>query len=159
MDIVSLSKVSGLPLRRLRYVLEHGVLPGAAKASRGRRIPRSFTGFESFSIAVAAVLMEGGQRRSSVADCIGILTVEPSPHPARVECPLFHAYLSSGEARLEVGDGVNVRVRGVRGNKHFDTGWLQAATGVSLTKSYVPFVMMSIDVTRLSGPIRKAANE
>jgi hypothetical protein len=159
MDLIQVCQVTGLPLRRLRYVLEHGVLPGAAKASRGRRIPRSFTGFEGFGIAVAAVMMEAGLRRSLVADAIAILTVEPPIPDAKTRCSLLKAYGASGETRLEIGDGVNVHLQSVGGYQPFDTGWLQAATGAAVDKSYAPLVLISIDVGRFRRPIKMAANE
>ena len=159
MDVLALAKVSGIPLRRLRYVLEHRVLPGADKASRGRRVSRSFTGFECFGTAVAAIMMEAGLKRSLVADTIALLTVQPLVPGPHEQCSLLRAYGASGETYLEIGDGVNVRLQAVGGYSPFDTAWLQAATGAAVASKYSPWVLIRIDVGRLRQPIRKEARE
>ena len=157
MDIASLAKISGLPIRTLRYVLEHHVLPNSERASKGRRVTRSFSGFECFGIAIAAALIEGGQRRSVVAECLLVLCAEAKPITRSVNCHLNKAYGATGKTRLELGDGVNVRIEAVEGYAPFDTGWIQAATGVKVDKAYDPFVRLSINVGPMRQAIRKAA--
>lgn len=157
MDITTVARVSGLPIRTLRYVLEHGVLPNGDLASQGRRVTRSFTGSTCFAIAIAAALIQAGQRRSVVADCLSVICKETKPLTQQVNCPLVRAYGASGRTTLQIGDGVNVRVEAVGGFAPFDTGWFQASTGVTLNKSYDPFVLLTLNVGRLRDPIRKAA--
>src|SRR2546429_7926187 len=70
MDLAELATRTGLPPRRLRYVLDHRVLPGMKDWGEGRGIPRVFTTFESFGIALAALLLECGLIRGLVASCL-----------------------------------------------------------------------------------------
>lgn len=159
MDLIQLSQITGLPLRRVRYVLEHRVLPDTAKASRGRRVPRSFSGFEAFGIAIAAVMMVAGLKRSLVAECLETLTTRPLLPKSAEECALLRAYGTSGQTVIDVGDGVNIRVHASGGYRPFDTNWRQATTGAPVDRNYAPLVMIRIDVDRLRQPIRRAANE
>lgn len=160
MEVLEIAEATGLPLRRLRYVLEHRVLPGAERASQGHRVTRHFTGFEGFGIALAALLLEAGLRRAAVARCIRTLVT--APVPARFpkgQCPLLHVYGLTSPARLEIGDGVNLRLSAATpaatSRKLPDTGWLQIATGAEVGGAYNPMVAVVIDVGRLRDLIRK----
>jgi hypothetical protein len=158
LEVIQIAKATGLPLRRVRYVLEHDVLPGAEQASKGHRVTRDFTGFEAFGIALAALLLEGGLRRAVVARCVATLVA--TPVPARYpqgHCPLMYAYTLTGPSRLEVGDGVNLRLAAAPprpGRPSLDTGWLQAATGAAVTGTYAPMVTVGVDVGRLRDHLR-----
>jgi hypothetical protein len=162
-EVLQIAEATGLSLRRLRYVLEHRVLPGAERASQGHRVTRHFTGFEAFGIASAALLLEGGLRRAAVARCIRTIVATPVPTRfPRGQSPLQHVYSLRGRARLEIGDGVNLRLStepdpalaaGCR--KPADTGWLQIATGAAVGGAYSPMVMVTIDVGRLRDLVRK----
>src|SRR3954451_20043785 len=70
MDLLTIAELTGLPIRRLRYTLDHRVLPGADRASRGPRLTRTFTDFEAFGIACAAALLQSGARRPLVEQCM-----------------------------------------------------------------------------------------
>src|SRR5829696_6487142 len=73
-DLDQISSTTSLPIRRLRYVLEHRVLPGAERRSRGHRVTRHFTPFEAFGIACAAALLDVGLRRPVVTSIVRWLT-------------------------------------------------------------------------------------
>src|SRR5688572_27302076 len=90
---------AGLPTRKLRYVLDHGLLPGAAAASRGRGAARRFTGFEAFGIVLAAVMLEAGLKRALVRDGLAALCAGAGRRPETI--PLYRAYAADGAARLE----------------------------------------------------------
>ena len=45
-DLAEISQSSGVKVRKLRYVLDHQLLPGAQDVSQGRGTARSFTPFE-----------------------------------------------------------------------------------------------------------------
>ena len=63
-DLAEISQSSGVKVRKLRYVLDHQLLPGAQDVSQGRGTARSFTPFESFALVVAALMLEAGLRRA-----------------------------------------------------------------------------------------------
>src|ERR1700704_3473478 len=102
MDIAQLAIRTGLPIRRLRYVFDHQILPGTRHAE-GRGIPRSFLAFEGFGIALAALLLEAGLKRWLVALCFDAVQIGRSV-PISQE-PLYQGYVARS-GWLEIGDGL-----------------------------------------------------
>jgi hypothetical protein len=146
-----IAQATGLTVRRIRYVLEHRVLPGTEKASRGHRVTRNFTPFESFGIAAAAEMLEGGIRRPLVTKLMTALT-KCSGSMRSADVPLFKASESRGPSHLQIGDGVNVRVAAGTST----APWRQISTGATVA-DYQPRVLISIDVGRIRDEIRRAA--
>ena len=68
-ELMTIARKCGLPIRLVRYVLDHPVLPGfsptQAKNERGQ--PRSFSEVEAFAIAIAGHLLRVGIKRPNVA--------------------------------------------------------------------------------------------
>jgi hypothetical protein len=68
-ELMTIARKCGLPIRLVRYVLDHPVLPGSsptqAKNERGQ--PRSFSEVEAFAIAIAGHLLRAGIKRPNVA--------------------------------------------------------------------------------------------
>jgi len=157
LEVSQIAQATGLPLRRIRYVLEHQVLPGSERASRGHRIARSFTGFEAFGIALSALLLEAGLRREVVARCLASLVTTPiPPRFAKGQCALLHAYGSSGPIQLELGDAVNLRLVAstAKGDRVDNKAWRQIKTGAEVGESYSPMVAISVEIGRLRDLIR-----
>src|SRR4051794_27578092 len=140
MTLAELADRTALLPRQLRYVLDHGLLPVGKIERRGRGSPRTFTEFEAFGIACAALMLEAGLRQSVVRDCVGLLCRYAGETRRVTDVPLFKAFQPHKLARLEVGDGVNVRLHGSGPLSHqrFDTGWQQIATGAQLAGDYEP---------------------
>jgi hypothetical protein len=156
LDVYEIARCTGLPVRKIRYVLEHGVLPGTKRASRGRRVTRRFTLFESFGIACAALLLEGGLRRHAVQDCMEVLSSPPRGTHAAREVPLYRALYEAELTCLEVGDGVNVRLIGRSSTGSPGTDWIQAATGEAMASSYIPLIRLSIHVLKLRDTLKQS---
>ena len=155
LDLAEISQKTGIPSRRLRYVLDHGIFLNIGKASAGRGARRNFYEYEAFGIACAALLLESGLRQGVVRGVMEILTKsDVGPSFGYVDALLIHALDSEKFALLEVGDGVNVRLS-TAGFKDLvivpvrDTGWRQVATGAKLSKDYEPLIKVSIDAKRL----------
>lgn len=150
MDVFDIHRATGLSLRRIRYVLDQRVLPGAEKASKGPRVTRTFTAFEAFGIALAGLMLDGGLRRPFVAKCIAALSrVPPAAASPRASCPLLLAFAGDGPTEFQLGDGVNLRLLTAHPEEPEDSGWFQIATGSRLTSSYRPMVSIGIDVARI----------
>lgn len=152
MTLADLADRTMVPLRQLRYTLDHGLLPGAQSASRGRGSYRSFTEFEAFGIACSALMLVAGLRQGVVRDCLTLLSRYPTKRARRItEVPLYQAFHASDGAYLEVGDGVNIRLSGSSPfpRLQFDTGWRQIATGARVTDAYEPLVIISLNVGAL----------
>lgn len=149
MDLLTIAALTGLPIRRLRYALEHGLLPGAEKASRGHRVTRTFTDFEAFGIACAAALLHGGLRRPLVHRCMAEL-LRPSGARGPRNGLLHLLQASSGGAVLDVADGQHFRV--VIGEQK-KTRWqpLRADQGSSLVE---PLAVLRLDAAALRDALR-----
>ena len=149
LDLTLIADRSGIAVRKLRYVLDHGLLPGGKTASRGRGAARSFTPFEAFAIATAALMLEAGLKRALVRDCLAALVGAPGAKIGDV--PMYRAFAADGTARLEVGDWEHVRLLGTGRlpGSTFDTGWLPLAGRPVPARSYAPLVTVALDVGQI----------
>jgi hypothetical protein len=149
-DLAEIAETSHLSLRKLRYVLDHDLLPGGKVASRGRGAARRFTGFEAFGIALATLMLEAGLRRALVRECMS--SVCPAVGRDLDRNPLYRAFTARGAARLDVGDWLYVRmvVEGPVSKLELDTGWLPLA-GSGPAGSYTPLVCLGLDVAQVRG--------
>jgi hypothetical protein len=148
-DLAEIAQVSGVPLRKLRYVLDHHLLPGAQDASRGRGATRSFTPFEAFALVVAALMLQAGLRRALVRDCMAALARRPGRDLDQI--PLYKAFAHGEPARLELGDWKYLRLTVAQHPlwPAFDSGWLALAKGRPPGDSYSPLVCLVLDVARI----------
>ncbi|MCI0702774.1 MAG: hypothetical protein L0241_16965, partial [Planctomycetia bacterium] len=148
MDMAELAARTGLPVRKLRYVFDHRVLPGLRGASAGHGVPRTFTDYEAFGIALAARLLDAGVARKTVAAALGAACRPRGSTHAPGEVPLFRAYtLKAGT--LEIGDGRYLRLRAPKrpglGNA-LDTGWLPLGPSERVTGNYIPVVQVTVEL-------------
>jgi hypothetical protein len=150
-DLAEIAESSHLSIRKIRYVLDNGLLPGGKVASRGRGAARRFTGFEAFGIATATLMLEAGLRRALVRDCMTALCRAVGRDVHLI--PLYRAYEARGEACLKVGDWLYMRllVEGSRPTPSLDTGWLPLTGTEPASPSYAPLVCLSLDVAQVRG--------
>lgn len=157
MDLNELAACTGLPVRGLRYVFDHRVLPGLEDSFPGHGIPRTFTEFEGFGIALAARLLGAGLTRKIVS--AGLATAFQSVG-TRPEAPLLRAYTVAA-GTLEIGDGQCLRVRvpeklGI--GRAFDTGWLPM-TPTEAAVDYIPSVLVSVELGGLARAIQERESD
>jgi Arc/MetJ family transcription regulator len=163
MDLAHIAECTGLPPRTLRYVLEEGLLPAGKIASRGRGAVRDFTRYEAIVIAAAAAMAEVGVKRTTVRDTLRRLVKSrwtsaralQSTGRARRDA-LIDTATCSGQALLEIGDGVNCRLTltpSAPGRETVSTGWIQLATGATLMSNYQPLARVVIDLGRIKEAI------
>jgi hypothetical protein len=138
MTLEDLARATSLPTRRLRYVLEHRVVPGAERRSKGHRVTRQFTAFESFGIACAAAMLEAGLRRPVAAVLVRALTKR-----CGAGVPLQSAFAGKADV-LDVADGVNMRLT----RAGAEAEWVQLATGFTV-RDYAPIAIVRLDIGRL----------
>jgi hypothetical protein len=150
MHMAELADLTGIPVRKLRYVFDHRVLPGLAAETPGQGVARTFTEYEAFGIALAAQMLETGLTRRLVAACLAVVCRRP--RTGKAHAPLDHAYTASS-GRLEVGDGRYARLwtagrRGVA--EALDTGWLPLEGGNAVPAGYAPAVLVSVELGALA---------
>jgi hypothetical protein len=148
-DLAQISQTSGIGVRKLRYVLDHRLLPGAQDASRGRGTARSYTPFEAFAVVVATLMLDAGLKRALVRDCLAALARGSIRNVDQI--PLYKAFYQRGPARLEVGDWNYARLT-VAAHPPWpasDTGWLALGKGRPPGASYNPLVCLVLDVGQI----------
>jgi hypothetical protein len=160
MDVAELSARTGLLARKLRYVLDHRLLPGQRTATTGHGVPRTFTRFEGFALAVAAALLDAGLTRKVVAAALAI-ACDPVDGAAPDSAPLSAAFAAGG-GRLEVGDGRHVRLTaprrpGVQGA--VDTGWRAGGRAIQVRANYTPVVRVAMDLAELAQAVQPRPGE
>lgn len=156
MDVAELAARTGIPVRRLRYVFDHRVLPGLRADTPGQGIPRTFTDFEAFGIAVAARLLDTGLTRKLVAASLGAACRRAEPAVRTAEIPLLRAY-DSADGIMEIGDARYLRVYASRRSRvgaAFDTGWMLMFRREAVPDPYAPGVLVTVELGRLARMVR-----
>lgn len=160
MDVQTISQRTGLPLRKIRYVLDHRLLPGMRiKTDENRHgHPRSFTPLEGFGIACATTLLVGGVKRDATIDFLDSLCTfsfpqtEGSKQKADRRTFLEEVWTSPPDrsATVLLGDGLNVRF--TLGDR--DSQWLQPGTFAEL-RAFHPKITVSLDLADIRGKLRE----
>lgn len=151
MDLQTIAFLTGLPVRKIRYVLDHRLLPGLQVTGQPDLVGRAriLTELEGFSVACAAILLELGMKKDAVVDFMAGLSRFPLEKRLRGRRTVnaiqkaFELRDTSAEALL--ADGTYLRFK--LGDK--DTGWIQSTTCDPPFGGYQPRVVISIDLARL----------
>jgi len=152
MDMAELASRTGISVRQLRYVWDHRVLPGLPSTIAGQGIPRTFTAFEAFGIALAARLLDAGLSRKLVQACLKVACDRPLPATSKSHPPLFIAYRAAG-GELQIGDGQYLQIQVTRRpgmETGIDTGWRPLAEDGAVPGGYVPAVLVRVELERLA---------
>jgi hypothetical protein len=159
MDLVELSRRSGVAPRRLRYAIYHTLAPGVSKVDVGRGSVRAFTNFEGFCIALAATFLDAGVKRDAVASAFYTLAGRYGRETAVGDIPLFRIFSTGGRTMAEVraGDGRYFRALAgaTAGRRSVDTGWLPGKGVPDPPPNYEPTVMIAADVQRLAAALHE----
>lgn len=141
-----LSQRTGIPVRRLRYCLDHNLVPGLnieISANEAGR-PRKFHEDVGFGIACAAILIEAGFGRSTARNFLkGLLEIR-SP---RGELALVAVLTTPVAAQAELGDGVNVRL--ICPKLGHDSRWFCPGNPAPLDPSYSPRTYIGLDLGQI----------
>ncbi|OAI47569.1 hypothetical protein AYO44_01445 [Planctomycetaceae bacterium SCGC AG-212-F19] len=162
LQLQAIGRFGRLPVRQLRYVVDHQVLPGL----RGRQDkhqpgqPRSFSQAESFLIACAGALLVAGMKRDVLTQLFARFAQIPWPIPGfRPQLPppalapmparLLDALAGYADqpSTLAVGDGEHVRF--IVTEAHIDTGWFFLRTRARLWEDYRPRVVIHLELHAL----------
>jgi len=144
MDLAEISRRTKIDTRRMRYVLEYGLIPNAGKSSKGRGSARQFSDPTAFLLTLAALMLDGGLRRpmvklftKSIADSfvedVGSLDFNLTAVAGRV-------------FNIEIADGVNRRAGA---DIDQNTPWRQIKTGAAIESGYKPLVIIRFDLAHL----------
>ena len=146
MDLQELHERTSISRRKLRYCLDHALVPGISigKDEVGR--PRKFPADVGFGIVCAAKLLELGLPHETIRLFLrGLLEVryQKPPH----ELVLATILGRELPARAELGDGVNVRM--VVEEPKVDFGWRAPGNPAPLSPTYEPLVLVTLNLGKI----------
>jgi hypothetical protein len=159
-SLAEIADRAGLPIERLRYVLDSGILQGGRQHKRGtgpsspgRGIARAFTRDEAFGLVLVVLMLEGGLRRRAVQDCLLVFRASLTPGSRRLrDATLIRVLDDKAVVALEIGDGLNIRfvaneVPAVV-NTALPTHWMQPKTKHRLV-DYDPLLVLRINLEKI----------
>jgi hypothetical protein len=155
MDLQEIHRKTNFPLRKLRYVLDHEILPGTRIKTDSQRWghPRSFTDFEGFSIALAAALLGGGLRRELVTQFFDKMNNLKGARKDRFGRDLGLLYVAFSDrkkqSRADIADGQYVAIHLGENRRE----WSDLKSSNSAPADYKPLVIISIDLGHLRDAI------
>ena len=143
MDLQELSMRSGFPLRQLRYVLDHDLVPGFSIDVQAREVgrPRTFEADAGFGIVCAAILQNQGLPHDTVRTFLnGMLA----------EITTLRQFLShKSPLWAQLGDGENFRFQGEAfGSKNRPTPcrWIIPGNPAQIDPAYRPKIVIELDL-------------
>src|SRR5579859_3878412 len=111
MDIATIAARTGVPPRRLRYVLEHVMLPGISRTGEGPGVTRDFVASQAFAVALTALLFEAGLGQKSVKRCVDRFSARHTDKWGNAHQALFkRLFRDETISHLEIADAKNTRV-------------------------------------------------
>ncbi len=147
MDLHTLSLRTGFSVRKLRYCLDHGLVPGLrielTTGEAGR--PRKFHEDVGFGLTCAATLLDAGFNRSTVRAFLKALLCITLRSCESEKLALVAVLEGRLAAVAEFGDGMNIRV--VVGD--WDSGWQCPTNPAPLAESYRPTTYIGLDLGQI----------
>lgn len=149
MDLQELHLRTGIELRKLRYCLDHRLIPhlyiDLTPDEAGR--PRKFAADVGFGIVCAAELLKLGLPHDTIRGFLGgLLSInlagKGEPKPAL--CAVLER---PAPATAYLGDSVNVRI--VVDEYDYDSGWVIPGNPARITPDYHPIVKVALDIGQI----------
>lgn len=145
MDIKTLSELIEIPVRQVRYVIDHGLVPERYWMAEEHPIGhvRTFNNISAIFIACAAFLLQAGHKRDGVRALMEAISrpIRRTRNPLRLPM-IGEAMTAHGRAKVQFADGRYVRW--IFGD--FTEEWFDSATPPQSTTDMVPKVIVEIDV-------------
>jgi hypothetical protein len=153
MDLQTLHTRTGISKRKLRYCVDHHLVPrlGIELAEDEAGRPRKFADDVGFGIVCAAHLLDLGLPHERIRYFLESLLqiqlgVEGEPKPALIA--IFERNANAGGF---LGDGVNVRLAAP--DFGYDSGWRAPAGAAPLRRRYEPVVTVTLNLGKIVAAI------
>jgi hypothetical protein len=166
MELQTIAQRTQLPIRKLRYVLDHHMLPWLQVKIDERSVgqPRYFTDFEAFAVACAATLLVTGLKRETAVHFMERLLKVQWDVPRQARRPLnqggtiseidrlclLWAYTHNKPAVAMLGDGSHIRVK----SDTRDTGWRLNWPRSENPDKYEPMGFVNLNLGRLRDQLK-----
>jgi hypothetical protein len=149
LDITELSRRTKIERRKLRYILDHQLVPRScieiADNDAGR--PRQFDELAGFGIVCAARLLDLGMPHESIRLFLGRLLDIINTYP-----PFFPLFFGGCPATAELGDGTHVRVE-MGGHS---SGWIPSNKARKRDNTFTPVAVVRLDIGCVRNQISRA---
>ena len=149
MDLQQLHERTGIELRKLRYCLDHDLIPGLYIKLSPNEVgrPRMFAEDVGFGIVCAAELLKLGLPHEKMRGFLGgLLSIRIGG--SGPEKPAMVAVLErSVPAIAYLGDGINVRI--VVKEYDYDSWWVAPGNPARLSPDYNPIVVVCLDIGQI----------
>ena len=149
MDLQELHERTDIELRKLRYCLDHDLIPGLyielTPREAGR--PRKFAPDVGFGIVCAAKLLELGLPHEVIRKFLqGMLeiVIQGTGAPKRALLAVLEQRVP---AVAQLADGERVRI--VSGDPMYDSGWTPPIRRAKRADEYKPVVMVTLDIGQI----------
>jgi hypothetical protein len=149
MNLQELHERTGIELRKLRYCLDHDLIPGLHVKSTPDEVgqPRKFADDVGFGIVCAAELLKLGLPHETIRGFLaGMLSIKLGGKGPKK--PVLVAVLERPTpAMAYLGDALNVRI--VVKEYSYDSGWFTPGNRARLAPDYEPIVIVTLDIGRI----------
>jgi len=149
MDLQQLHERTGIERRKLRYCLDHDLVPELyikeTPNEAGR--PRKFAEDVGFGLTCAAELLALGLPHDRIRGFLGGLLSIRLDGKGGGKQALVAVLERRGSALAQLGDGVNVRI--TVEEYQYDSGWLIPGNPAKLDRSYRPTVIVTLDLGQI----------
>lgn len=147
MDLQTLEKRTGLPSRKLRYIVDHDIVPGLDLHqdvhAQGR--PRRFADDMGVAIAAAATLLEIGLSRDAIRFVLRGLARIHWDFDRRKRVIVADLLNKQIPAIIQIGDGTYLRIL----SGSYDSGWIQPEPLDLCPDDYSPIAFVEFDLGRI----------
>lgn len=150
MDLQELHDRTGLELRKLRYCLDHKLIPGLyiTPSKCGVGEPRKFAEDAGFGIVCAAQLLDLGLPHERIRGFLeGLLRIRIAAGQGQEKLALVAVLERGVPAIARLGDGVNVRI--VVEEFDYDSGWIPPSNVAKLVDDYRPITTVELDIGQI----------
>ena len=157
MDLNRLSQRTGITVRKLRYVLDHDLLPFRSwdinEESVGKA--RTFDDKTGVLIACAAFLLEAGYKRGAVKNLLNTMEkIKPTIRNPLNASILEIAVSGTGKASLQLGDGQYVRWQ----LGQSQSAWFEPSSPAKESPEYLPYIIVELNMDQIRDKIRVNSN-
>jgi hypothetical protein len=149
LDLATLTDRTGLEPRKLRYCVDHELVPEhtwhIAENEHGR--PRQFDEVTAVLFVCSALLLQAGIRRDAVKWLMGHITGYQKPKPNSLNLSLVSYNIQNLKPlTVMAADASHCRWT----TPDLDSGWIDVRAGFKRDPRFQPFVTITIDVMAIA---------
>jgi hypothetical protein len=153
-DLKEISKKTGVPLRKLRYVVDHGIAPKSNVALRGNGLaqPRLYTDSGATLVLIGGAILEAGVKRELASQMVLAVCELQWKRGRSWRSVLESVVYESLNATLTVADGSFLKLD--ISERKWSSGWLEIDSLEQSDFDGNALVLIQIDLGTLAGKVR-----